>query len=577
MLKNWNTAHIEFVRLESISAWILGAQLKKFIIVSSVLRSILSLLDLMFLYFIAVYVTILSGGIEENKIPSLNHLENLSSNEIFTLIALTITSKNIGILLLQKHLLNVLAVREAEIGTVISRKAILENDDLSKFSNSANLMQTLNVSISALFNSIYKRIIPFVGDLTTLLAISIGLMVFNWQLATILLTFLLVSGSTLTFFIGRHQRIIGTEANSLGLVLTQSYSEMIQLKTELKLSGKHSNFIGRIHSHRERLSIIQSNGQFQAFLPRYLLEMLLICGIGLVVFYINNFDKSSSLLVALSLLVAAGYRLLPSLNSTIVAIASFQNAIPSLERIGKLGERFGIRNTKLTYHSTTKDLKYTHFSGDLIFDKVCYKFPHSQDDIYENFSFILSQNKTLLVQGSSGSGKTTLIGLATGILSPQSGKVVMRNQSTEISMSGLISGISYLQQDTPLLDESFGYNIAMRSVQSSDDMHLIQAAEAADIMNRIVNAPDYFATRIGENGLMLSAGERQRLGLARCLFSQPSILILDEPTANLDSDSESRIWKSLEALKGTMSILIVSHRDVPSEVFDYRIELKGRD
>jgi ATP-binding cassette subfamily C exporter for protease/lipase len=108
----------------------------------------------------------------------------------------------------------------------------------------------------------------------------------------------------------------------------------------------------------------------------------------------------------------------------------------------------------------------------------------------------------------------------------------------------------------------------MRDINESDNLQLVEIAEKIGLLQRILNSPESFNAGIGENGVLLSAGERQRLGLARCLFSKPSFLVLDEPTANLDDESEELIWKLLAELKGAMSILIVSHQDVPLEVFD---------
>jgi ABC-type bacteriocin/lantibiotic exporter with double-glycine peptidase domain len=172
------------------------------------------------------------------------------------------------------------------------------------------------------------------------------------------------------------------------------------------------------------------------------------------------------------------------------------------------------------------------------------------------------------VKGISGSGKTTLISLATGILSPTSGKIVMRTKELEIPVNHLVSGMSFMKQNVPLLDDSFGFNIAMRDINESDNLQLMEIAEKIGLLQRILNSPVSFKAGIGENGILLSAGERQRLGLARCLFSKPSFLVLDEPTANLDDESEELIWKLLAELKGSMSILIVSHKDVPPEIFD---------
>jgi len=558
----------EFKKLQVISLWILGTKHTKVLVFASIFRSMLALLDLVFIYMITAYMTNVTQGSFKSKYLSLMNFESMSSNQIMIFIASTVIVKNLGLIVLQKFVLTSLANREAEICTIFANAAISENDDLSKLSNSSELMQALLTSIPLLFNSLYKPIVTFIGELTTLIALSIALVIFNWQLAGFLFVFFFISGSAITLSTGRRQRMFGNQAQSLGRVLIQSYEEMFLMKSELKLAHKHSEHIRVNHSLRRELTRTQNQIQLLAFLPRYLLEILLFFGIAMAIIYMESTAGNNQTLIAAAVLVSAGFRLLPSLNSLIIGFGSFQNSESYLIKIEKLGKRFSLRDTKIKFDESKNDLITNPFNGDLVFENVTYRFPNSDTDVLRNFNLTLSQNKTLLVRGPSGSGKTTLIELASGILIPNEGKISMRKRGIDFRMDDSISGISYMRQDVPLFDESFGYNIAMRFVRDSDEILLKKVAETACIYQRILESPDFYKSRIGEKGLMLSAGERQRLGLARSLFSQPSLLILDEPTANLDSDSELLIWKSLKELKGTMGILIVSHKDVPTEVFD---------
>lgn len=571
---SFNLTCTEFRRLKSISLWILGAKHKKILILVSILRSFLSLLDLIFMFLITLYIKVLSEGVNQNKALSSINLGTLDSSQIFYVISSLLIVKNIGAIALQRFVLQSLALREAEVGTFFAQTAILESDDFSKISNSSELIQTLSSTIKLLFNNLFQSIVNFLGNVTTLLSVSVALFIFNWRLATILFSFFFISGFLLSVYTGRQQRIIGKEIQVIERALLQLYAELAALKIELKLSHKNSDFIHDIHLLRQKLTRVQGQGQFQVFLPRYLLEISLILGIAIAIIYSSMVEKSDSQLTVVGLLVAAGFRVMPSLNAIILGIGSFRNSTFALNRMDELGQRFGIRNNGLTNDLSNKNLTLIPFNGDLIFEKVTYSYPNSEQSIYSDFNLLLSRNSTLLVRGESGSGKTTLIALASGIMSPQNGKVVMRFQNEEVSMNQPISKISYLRQNVPLFDESFGYNIAMRFVNESDQIQLTKAAESAGILNRILSSPELFNTRIGENGSLLSAGEKQRLGLARSLFSQPTLLILDEPTANLDSDSEVLIWESLKRLKGKISILIVSHKEVPPEVFDKVLDLK---
>jgi ABC-type transport system involved in cytochrome bd biosynthesis fused ATPase/permease subunit len=562
------TGFAEFKRLKSISVWILGVKHRRIIVINASLRSLLSLLDLLFMYLIAIYITILREGLLQNNLLNIFKLDASNSNLLLYLIVFVLLLKNLGSMVLQRFYLRSLADREAEVGTFIAKTAVFESDDYSRKSNTSELLQTLSNVISSLFSNLFKSIATFIGDLTTLLAILIGLFLFDWKLAAILFAYFGLFGSLLSRTIGKGLETNSKESQSLGRVLTQMYTETIALKTELKLSQKDSDFIRKIHDQRQKLTLLQSKNGFLVFFPRHMLEISLVLGILIAVVYLQIFQKNETVLTVIALIVAAGFRVLPSLNSVITNMGNFRTAIPALNRIDMLGQRFGIRDVDLAYSSTKSNLRITPFNGDLIFEAVTYGFPGEQNHIFENFDLVLIHNKTLLVKGVSGSGKTTLISLATGILSPTSGKIVIRYKGLEIPVNHLVSGMSFMKQSVPLLDDSIGFNIAMRDINESDNLQLVEIAEKIGLLQRILNAPESFNAGIGENGVLLSAGERQRLGLARCLFNKPSFLVLDEPTANLDYESEELIWKLLAELKGAMSILIVSHKDVPLEVFD---------
>jgi ABC-type bacteriocin/lantibiotic exporter with double-glycine peptidase domain len=238
-----------------------------------------------------------------------------------------------------------------------------------------------------------------------------------------------------------------------------------------------------------------------------------------------------------------------------------------------LGNQFDIRSTDLEFKKIKTISEIKRFSGDLHLENISYQYPVSKKTIFTDFNLVVKAGKTLLIKGLSGAGKTTLIALATGSLAPKQGRIYLLDQDEVFAMDQFVTGISYLSQDVPLLDETFAYNIALEDTFEKDFNRLKNAADEAGILDRILQSPKGFSTQIGENGALLSAGERQRLGIARSLYSKPALLILDEPTANLDAESEDFIWNTLFKLKGQLTILIVSHRIVPGRVYDNILKL----
>ena len=162
--------------------------------------------------------------------------------------------------------------------------------------------------------------------------------------------------------------------------------------------------------------------------------------------------------------------------------------------------------------------------------------------------------------GPSGCGKTTLIDLLTGVLKPTKGSIIIDDVPlNQYDLQHYRQYISLVSQDTFLFNESILNNLTWGQENVSND-RITDACKQANILSFIDTLPNGLDTLIGERGLQLSGGQRQRLSLARALLKKPSILILDEATSALDAESESEIQKSIYALKGQMTLIIISHR-----------------
>jgi len=288
------------------------------------------------------------------------------------------------------------------------------------------------------------------------------------------------------------------------------------------------------------------------------------------------FEGQNSLLQTTALITAASFRIIPSINSLIVGFGNFRNALPYLEKVMNVAEELEVDFGGVSFSVSREESQSISFNGDLVFDKITYRYPNAAKPVVENFSFRLPANKTLWINGESGTGKSTLLMLLVGFLEPQSGKLYQNVNGETLGISSSTSGISYLSQEFALLDETFARNIALRETTEFDVPTLRSAAKAAGILSLIDSLENGFNSSIGEHGSRLSRGERQRLGLARAIFSNPRLLILDEPTSNLDESNERFIWDFLEALHGSKSIILVSHRKPPTHIIDFRINFGSK-
>ncbi len=199
--------------------------------------------------------------------------------------------------------------------------------------------------------------------------------------------------------------------------------------------------------------------------------------------------------------------------------------------------------------------------GHIVFDRVTFRYnPHTETNTLENLSFEIKPGQTVALVGRSGSGKTTLSKLLLGLYAPTSGKILIDGKDvTQVSLHSLRAQIGVVDQSTFLFSGTIAENISLGQ-QNASSKTIKQAAVAAGADEFVSSMPMGYETQIGEGGGMLSGGQRQRLAIARSLVGNPSLLIFDEATSSLDTESERIIQKNLESICHSRSAIIIAHR-----------------
>ena len=205
------------------------------------------------------------------------------------------------------------------------------------------------------------------------------------------------------------------------------------------------------------------------------------------------------------------------------------------------------------------------FHKNLVFSNVFFKYLPNQRYVIKNFNFCLEANSYIALIGKSGSGKSTLADLITLILKPQKGRIFIDDvETSQINFDSWRDQIGYVSQDTIVFDDTIAKNISQYNFNSlkgkSLESRIKYASKLANIDEFIESLPNGYETIVGERGVRLSGGQKQRIFIARELFRKPKILILDEATSALDSQSEVNIQKSIDMLKGKITIVVIAHR-----------------
>lgn len=261
------------------------------------------------------------------------------------------------------------------------------------------------------------------------------------------------------------------------------------------------------------------------------------------------------------------------------SVATLQTAIQ--EGVAAASRVFGIidKERKLTDEPQAQPLKLT--KGEIVFENVSFAYSDGEP-VLNNVSLTVPAGKTVALVGPSGAGKSTMINLALRFFDPQKGRVLIDGQDvSKVTIASLREAVALVTQDPVLFDESIRENITYGSKGSQKAV--TAAAKAAAAHNFISALPDGYDTRAGEAGNILSGGEKQRIAIARAIFKDSPILLLDEPTSSLDSEAEAQVQLALEKLMRGRTVLMIAHRlstvkeaDMICVLDNGRIAEKGR-
>jgi len=341
---------------------------------------------------------------------------------------------------------------------------------------------------------------------------------------------------------------------------------------DVKLLGRESDFLAQYHIHNLQSARVGQLQMTLAQLPRLLLELLAVAGLTTLVLTMLVQGRDMVMIVpTLGLFAAAAFRLLPSVNRVLGAMQALRYGVPV---VNVLHEELKLASPESTQAGT---FTFVFRTGIQLSD-VSYTYPAAPSPALSEVSIAIRHGESVGVIGRSGAGKSTLVDVVLGLLTPDAGQVRVDGQDIQRHLRAWQDQIGYVPQAVYLTDDTLRRNVAFGLPgEQIDEVAVRRAIRSAQLEEFVASLPDGLETVVGERGVRLSGGQRQRIGIARALYHDPRVLILDEATSSLDADTEEGIIEAVRALHGAKTIVIVSHR--PSTVGHcdrlYRLE-RGR-
>ena len=423
--------------------------------------------------------------------------------------------------------------------------------------NSAEIGKSILSEVSLVVGSGITPFMDLIAQALVAIAITILLIMFDPKLAIVVGLILGFAYGLFFLFVRGYLKKIGKTRLEFNFLRFKTINEAFGASKEIKLGGFEKNYIQKFSNAAKNTAQTQAAAGAINLLPRYFLEIVAFGGILSILMYkishTNNFANS---LPTISLYVFAGYRLMPAVQQIYLSFAKLAFIGASLNSLND-----EIKNLKSFNYNQDEGILPLNKSIEL--KNINFTYPNSSISILKNINLTIQAKSTVGIVGSTGSGKTTTVDIILGLLEAQKGTLEIDGKTlTKKNARSWQRSIGYVPQQIYLSDDTIASNIAFGVDKKYIKKEAIEkASKIANLHQFIIeDLPNKYETIIGERGVRLSGGQRQRIGIARALYHDPKVLVLDEATSSLDNQTEKAVMDAIDNLSKNITIILIAHR-----------------
>ncbi len=422
--------------------------------------------------------------------------------------------------------------------------------------NSASLIKNIQVEVN-LFRSYCTSLLSLSIELALLFSI-IGTLVFIEPFGAIAV------GIFFTFFSGlviqfskKNLKFWGEKRENLDTKISKNILEGFGGIKEILILGRIKFFNDIFSKNNFLRAKILRNYLTISQIPRYLLEIVAIFGIvGFIFLMFQQNKEVNELLTILGVFIAATFRMIPSFNRIISALQNMKYFTSSIDLLFNELKFFSNENQSLK-----KSYSNIKFNSKIEINQLNFGYEVNNKNILDQINLTINKGDSIGIIGISGSGKSTLVNLIIGLFKPKKGSIKVDGQNIHNNLRSWQNKIGYVPQNIFLTDDSIMNNIAFGVDKDKVNVKEVnRAIKAAQLYDFISSLEKGLQTKVGERGVQLSGGQLQRVGIARALYNNPEVLILDEATASLDFSTELEFMNAIKELKKSKTLIIVAHR-----------------
>ena len=393
--------------------------------------------------------------------------------------------------------------------------------------------------------------------------------------------FLITIILTITIYI--YDKIFKKKLKDYGQIISESSRKIFQgiqegvfgLK-EIRMLGRNQFFLDIVKNNARKIYTYNIKSILIQSAPRFIIEIILISLIMSIIIFSLKIDYSMEKIIpTLTVFAFAATRLIPSSNILSRSLLQMRLGYFATNKLYK--DFFENNKHSIITKTINQDIKKIKKEKFEILEirNINFKYPGSKKNLIDNLSLDLISGETIGFMGASGAGKTTLVDIILGLIKPDSGEMLINGKKLDSDMNWNLQ-VAYLPQEIFLLDASIKTNISFETDDKLIDLDKINnALENAQLKDMIESQPSGIDTIIGENGIKVSGGQKQRLAIARAFYHGRDILIMDEATSALDYETEKEIINVLNKIKKNKTIIVIAHRMSTLKHCDKIFEIKN--
>ncbi|TYQ25771.1 ABC transporter ATP-binding protein [Pseudanabaena sp. UWO310] len=427
--------------------------------------------------------------------------------------------------------------------------------------NSADLVRNVTAEIPLIFSGVIVPMLILITEMMVMSCIVLLLAIAEPISSAIAAVFLGISIFGLN-------RMIHKQMGGQGLIRQKQSGQMVQWVNQSLGGIKETKVLGREKFFLDAFTrSTKAFGKANFFLglatqlPNLFIDTVLIAAVLLIVmFSLIQGRAIQSILPMLSLFAIAALRLMPSAKRIISTITTIRYSKDAVDLIYRDLIPLDPKSTSRSLAKSSQPPPHL-FQKSIEVKDIYYQYPNASKPSLFGISLSITKGQVIAFVGASGSGKTTLIDVLLGLLIPSQGEILVDGKNILTNLESWQQQIGYIPQSIYLSDDTIRNNIAFGLLTDEiKEEQVWDALKAAQLEELVISLPDQLDTLVGERGIRLSGGQRQRIGIARALYHNPEVIIMDEATAALDNTTEREFMQALEAMSGHKTMIMIAHR-----------------